>query len=227
MYIKQVLVLALTTVSFAGLGFAAACGSGTLAVYDVPGFSCTIGGDTLSSFQLLTGTFGNTELSAGLVTITPNASTYFPSISISVNQTAVANASLETMFTYDISGSLFTGIAASLSGASEVGNGGVSAIVNFCEGGNFGPDGVDGCTKANDGFALVDGALNSQSEGFSRVPFVAVTDDFEIDGPASGGTVTNSFTAVPEPMSTSLAGFGLALLGVLKVRSIRAKQESK
>jgi hypothetical protein len=56
---------------------------------------------------------------------------------------------------------------------------------------------------------------------------VAVTDDFEIDGPASGGTVTNSFTAVPEPMSTSLAGFGLALLGVLKVRSIRAKQESK
>jgi hypothetical protein len=227
MYIKQVLVLALTTVSFAGLGFAAACGPATLAVYDAGGFSCTIGGDTLSNFQLLPGTFGNTELSAASVTITPNASTYFPSISISVNQTAAANASLETMFTYDISGSLFTGIAAGLSGASETAAGGVSAIVNFCEGGNFGPDGVDGCTKPNDGFGLVDGALNSQMEGFSKVSFVSVTDDFEIDGPASAGTVTNSFTAVPEPMSTALAGFGLTLLGVLKVRSTRAKQESK
>ena len=224
---KQFLLLAVVAFSGSHMAAAATCGATSLAAYVALGSSgCTIGGDTLYNFQILAGS-GVTELAGGSVTITPSGSIYAPSIAISINQSATAFNAIETMFTYDISGPLYTGISTVLSGSSEsTVNDGVTGLVNFCEGGSFGPDGVDGCTKPNGGLTTVDGVQNTDMSTFGAVPFLNVTDDFQLDsggGTASGGTLTNSFTAVPEPVSTALVGLGLALAGALKVRSIRAK----
>jgi len=232
---KQFLLLAVVAFSGSQIAAAAACGTTTLAAYVALGSGgCTIGGDKLYNFQILAGS-GVTELAGGSVTITPSGSIYAPSIAISMNQSATAGNGIETMFTYDISGPFFEGISSVLSGstASTV-NDGVTGIVNFCEGGIFGADGVDGCTGPSNGGLLTFKGFNqvpsidqlSDMSTFSAVPFLNVTDDFLLlsgGGTASGGTITNSFTAVPEPISTALAGLGLALVGVLKVRANRAK----
>ena len=229
---KQVLLLALTTVAMSQLGVAASCGSGSLADYVAlgPG-GCTIGSDTLSDFQVLTGFSGGTAIAPGSVTITPMGGTYTPGFTISVNQSASSANPLEAIFTYDISGLMYTGIAAVLGGSSETMDGGVTGLVNFCEGASFGPDGVDGCAVTNGSLLTLDGVQNSDSGTFAKVSFVNVTDDLTIDpgtgGTAKGGTLTNSFTAVPEPVTSALTGLGLALAGGLKFRRVRAKQESK
>jgi hypothetical protein len=68
---------------------------------------------------------------------------------------------------------------------------------------------------------------NGASGTFAGVLFLNVTDDLIIDpglsGTATAGTLTNSFTAVPEPVSTALVGLGLTLAGAIKIRSLRAK----
>ncbi len=227
---KQILLLAAAIVSVAQLGVASPCTVGTLASYVALGSTgCSIGGDTLYNFQILPGS-NVTELSGSSVTLSAMGGTYNPGITISINQSAVAFNAIETMFTYDISGPTFTGISSALGGSSEsTASDGVTGIVNYCDGGSFGPDGVDGCTKPNGSLLTVDGVQNSITGSIANVSFINVTDDFMLDsggGTAKGGTLTNSFTAVPEPVNTALAGLGLALAGALRFRSMRASKRS-
>jgi len=222
---KQVLLLALTAVAVSQLGVAASCSSGSLATYLALGSSgCTIGGNTLSNFTILTGLSGGTPIAPSSVTLNPMGSTFAPGLTISTSQSASAGVPLEAIFTYDISGPLYNSISAMLSGSSETVDGAVTGIVNFCEGGMFGPDGVSGCASANGSLLTLDGTQNMDSAAFSKISTLAVTDDLTIDpgtaGTASGGTLTNSFTAVPEPLTSTLAFFGLALVGALKARSL-------
>jgi hypothetical protein len=229
---KQVLLLALATFAVARLGVAGSCGVGSLASYVALGAGgCTVGGDTLYNFKILSGISGGTAIAPGLVNLSISGGGLNPSLLISTSQTATGGTPLEAIFTYDISGPLFTSISTLLSGSSETVDGGVTGLINFCEGGNFGPDGLDGCTKANGGLLTLDGLQNSDMGTFAGVSLLNVTDDFIIDpgtaGTASAGSLTNSFTAVPEPFSTALAGIGLTLAGLMKVRAARAKQENK
>jgi hypothetical protein len=221
---KQVLLPVLVAVSMAPLGVAASCASGTLAGYVALGATgCTIGGDTLSDFKVLAGSDGGAQLAASSVTLTPSGSTFNPSLALSVNLSIKTPITDETMFTYDISGPGFIGASAVLSGSMESGDGGVSGILNYCAGGSFGPDGVDGCPGVTDGLVTVDGAQNNSADTFSKVSFLSVTNDFTLgvssDGTAVGGTFTDSFTAVPEPAALALVGFGFLFAAAFRRRS--------
>jgi hypothetical protein len=215
--IKQVSLLAFAALSIGRLGIAGPCSSGTLATYVSLGAAgCTIGNNTLYDFTVFSsGTTGATELQSLSVNLNPSGGNYFPTLAVSVTQTATDGNLIETFFTYDISGAGYIGTSATLSGSSEtLPDGAVTGIENYCEGGSFGPDGLDGCPGANGALVTADGFQNADSAAFSKIPFIAVTDDFTIDGPASGGTFTNSFTSVPEPISISLTGVGLILAGL-------------
>jgi hypothetical protein len=223
--IKQVLLLALAAFSVARLGVAGSCLGGSLTTYIGLGAGgCTIGNNTLSNFKLVSpGTAFATEFLPSQVTLTPSGGNYNPSLTISVNQTATAPALLEAFFTYVISGAGYIGTSATLSGSSETVDGAVTGIENYCEGGVFGSDGVDGCPTAFGALVTLDGFQNSDSAGFSTVASINVTDDFTIDGgtagTASGGTFKNNFAAVPEPASYALLGFGLMFAAAFRKRS--------
>jgi hypothetical protein len=186
----------------------------------------------LSNFALLTGQTGATELATSAVTIAPTGGLYSPSFTFTTSQTASAGGLLESIFTYDLSGASLVGASTTLSGSSETVDGGVTEIENYCAGGAFGPDGVDGCTGTAGSLLTLDGIQNSASSTLGPVSLLNVTNDFTISGgtagSASGGVFTNSFAAVPEPASILFTGLGLAFaagFGIRKSRVVSLKEK--
>jgi hypothetical protein len=219
--VKRLLFLGTALFSVVQFCSAAACTGGTLANYLALGSSgCTIGGDTLSNFQILEGITGATAIAAGDIAINTNGGSYNPTLMFTTNQTANAGGLLEAIFTYKISGPSYNSSAISLAKSSETGDGGVTEIENFCAGGSFGPDGVDGCTGSSGSLLTLDGIQNQDQSTFSPAFFLQVTDDFTLDGgtagSATGGVFTNSFTATPEPASLSLGALGLAFAAAFR-----------
>jgi hypothetical protein len=156
--------------------------------------------------------------------ISPSGGSFNPELTFTLSQTASANQTYESFFTYDISGLAYIGDAINLSGSSESGNGDVTDTQTYCAGGHFGPDGVDGCTgSATNSLIAVDGVVQSASTTLSKPSAIAVTDDFVIDsgglGSASGGVFSDQFAAVPEPGVFFLTGTGLVLALLRKRKS--------
>jgi MYXO-CTERM domain-containing protein len=225
--VRNLLIGCAALFSVAQLCAASTCTSGTLASYLSLGSSgCTIGGETLYNFSILSGQTGATELSAASITITPSGGVYSPTLTFTTSQSASTNALLESFFTYDLSGASLVSSAITLSGSSETGDGGVTEIENFCAGGMFDSTGVGNCTGTAGSLLTLDGAQNSDYSGLGPVSFLNVTDDFTLSGgtigSAAGGTFTNSFGAVPEPASIMFAGFGLALAAGAGLRRRRS-----
>jgi len=211
------------------------CTAGTLASYESLGAGgCAIGTDLFSSFGNVPGTFGATELDPTLVSITPSGGASDPELTFSVSSSAVAPELFETIFTYELSNSVFLQSTISLANSSETVDGAVTDIQNLCAGGTFGPDGVDGCTGNSLTLLTLDGIQNSDNTSLGSVSSVAVTDDFTVDGgtagSASGGTFTDAFTAqssvvttTPEPANT----WPLAILIVLLFLGLQSQLRSK
>jgi hypothetical protein len=212
----------------------AVCSSGTLASYEALGAAgCAIGTDIFSSFANVPGTFDATELDPTKVSITPTGGSNNPELIFSVSSSAAAAQLFETIFTYDLTGSVFLQSAISLSNSSETVDGAVTDIQNLCAGGTFAPDGVDGCTGNPLGLLTLDGIQNSDNTSLGSVTSVAVTDDFTLDGgtagTASGGKFTDTFTATSSVVSTPEPAnnwpLGILLLAV--VFGLQAQFRSK
>ena len=228
---KLIVIFGSLTMSLAQLCSGAACTSGTLASYISLGAGgCTIGGNTLSNFGLDSGSNGALALSASSLTINPFGGSATPGLSFSTNQTVAANSMLESIFTYQIAGSLYSSLSISLANASETGDGGVTDQVNFCAGGAFGADGLNNCTGAPGTLLTVDPIQLADQSLFSSTSPVSITNDFILDGgtvgSASGGVFTNSLTAsssssTPEPSSIWLSG------GALLIAAFVCKRYSK
>jgi hypothetical protein len=218
--------------ALAQLGSATTCTSGTLANYLALGSAgCTIGGDTFSGFQTLSGQTGATPIAVGSVMITPGGTSAAPELTFTTTTSAVANSLFESIFNYKISGINYTSSALSLRGASETVDGAVTDIENFCAGGSFGAGGVSGCTGTAGSLLTLDGIQNSDISSLGPISFVSITDDYTVDGgtagSASGGIFTNTFaavTATPEPGSILLAGLGFALAASIRVFRTNRKE---
>ncbi len=223
---KRFLLAALAALVLPRLGVSAACVNESLASYvALPATGCTIGNNTLSNFAILTG-FGS-PIDPGAVTVDASGGNYNPMLTISTNQAASNNNPLELFFTYDITGLSYVGISTVLSPASETLDGGVTGLVNYCEGGNFGPDGVSGCNNPSGSLLTLDTIQNSDAGSFANALFLNVTNDLIIDpgtmGTASGATFTNSIAAVPEPSGYAISALALMLVTLKSARSGRAK----
>jgi hypothetical protein len=182
----------------------------------------------VSSFTILSGTTGATELPPSAVSIQPSGATTDPQLQFTVNETVQTPPLLETIFDYQISGNPYIQSQIDLSNSSETGYGAVTDIQNICEDGNFGPDGVDGCPGVSDSLLTFDGIQNTDSTPLSALSFLSVTDDFTLDpgpaglgGSATGGVFTDQFTAsttVPEPNVAALLGALLLALVATRTR---------
>jgi hypothetical protein len=137
---------------------------------------------------------------------------------------------LEALFNYAISGPAFTMETITLSGSSETVDGAVTDTQNYCAGGQFGPDGVTGCTGSATGTLLTfDGVQNTDQTPFAGPTLLSITDDFVLDGgtagSASGGTFQDQFSAtsaVPEPNGAFLLPAAvLVFAGIRKLRSFQ------
>lgn len=218
---KQFLFLTCFSLALVQISPAASCVSGTLASYVALGAGgCTIGGDTLANFKDLPGT-GATELGASAVSIMPIGGTFNPGLSATINVTAMNGVVDEAMFTYTISGATFNSDSVTLSNSSESG-GQVYEAQNYCAGGTFGTNGVTGCNGATSGtLATLDGILNKDSAALANPHLLSVTEDLFVDstlGDAMGATITDQFTAVPEPAAPLITGLGLVSLAWAKSR---------
>ena len=230
---KKVLMFAGLAAVVAQAGFGATiCSPGTLAGYIAlgPG-GCMIGADTVGSFKILSGISGATPISSTAVLITPSGTSAAPVLTFDLSATALAGSVFESIFTYKILGSGFTGSMILGSNSLTTGDGVATDIQNLCGGGSFGPDGISGCTGVNlASLALI--SPDSDKTTFAPVSFLSVTDDLTLDGglagSAAGGRFVDRFTAaavstVPEPGTLFGTGLGMAALLVFTTRSARQR----
>lgn len=224
---KLLLTLVATFAATAQIGWGASiCAAGTLTNYIALGTGgCTIGIDTVSNFQTLSGITGSTAISLNTIQVTPSGGSTNPTLTFST--TAQTAGLLEAIFSYRISGNSFTGSLVTLSNTTSTGDGSSTYIQNLCGNGVFGSNGVSGCTGPTQG-PLVVVSSGSDSTTFAGPSFLTVADDFTLDGgpsgTASGGTFVDRFTAtnasaVPEPGTIVATTLGFALLFTLKLRS--------
>ena len=140
-----------------------ACTMESLASYISLGSGgCTIGADTFASFRIVSpGTAGATAIDPSTVTVTPSGGTTDPTLTFTTSLTTTTPELLEALFNYTVAGANFTSDTLTLSGSSETVDGAVTDVQNYCVGGNFGSDGVDGCPGSAGSHLTLDGAINS------------------------------------------------------------------
>ena len=199
------------------------CVPGTLASYISLGAGgCMIGTNTVSNFIALSGTSGATPISTASVNITTSGGTSNPTLLFTVSQSPGQGAAVETIFDYRIAANTYTNSTLTLSGSSETGSGGVTDLQNICIGGTWGASGVTACSSGKTAsLTTVDGIQNMDSSALTAAAFLSVTDDIELDGPATGAVGTDSFTATtaaPEPATWYLFAMGLAVSAFLKIK---------
>lgn len=222
---KQFMFLVAAVAGIAQLGSAAPmCTTGSFTSYVALGTGgCMIGGDTFSGFQTVGGIYGATAIAPGSITVTPSGTTANPMIAFSTNASVGAGMLAEAIFNYTFLSTGFTNDTVTLSKTSMTGDGAATAVTNFCLAGQFGPNGVTGCT----GTARSDALLGNSSETvqFASRYQASITHDLTLDGglmgSASGGTVADAFAA-PEPATFLLAGLGIALAAGVQLKNRRA-----
>jgi hypothetical protein len=218
------------------------CSTESLASYIALGSAgCTIGSDTFASFTIISpGTFGATAIDPTVVTVTPSGGTTNPTLTFATSLTAQTGQLLEAIFNYTAAGASFTSDMLTLSNSSETVDGAVTDIQNYCFGGNFGPDGVDGCPGADVTGTLLglDGIQNTDQTPIAGVTPLGITDDFTLDGgtagSATGGTFADQYTAnanassTPEPGAFLLTALGLSLaaISLAATRKIRRNRHA-
>ena len=237
MHYPRVVVLAAILAALtpaSGVAAPVACSPGTLSDYFASSDGCTGGTFLVDHFAPLAPLpTGATPISADSVRVIPVVS----GLAFTFDVAADAGQLLEILFGYDVTSPAIGGASLAMTGASATGDGVVTAVKNYCEGGVFNPGGVDGCTGLPD--ALITFAIDGDSDLdeslliFPTVAFLSVVDDIAVDGGLTGaaslsGSVTNQFVAaaapnpVPEPTSALLVATGIC--GILRARYARSRR---
>jgi len=191
-----------------------------LASYESLGSAgCTVGQTDVAGFATVSGITGATAIDPSTLVITPTAGTSDALLTFSLNLTATTPALDEAIFTYTVTGPALLSDDIALSNSSETVDGAVTDIQNYCAGGQFGSDGVTGCSGSATGTLLtLDGIQNTDQTSLLGPHLLNVTDDFTLDGgtagSATGGKFSDHFmfaSPVPEPPASILFLAGAVL----------------
>ena len=203
------------------------CQTSSLQSYVASG-PCSVGNLVFSSFNVIANPSGAPALGAENITVTPTSGEYTQSLDFRFQTTAIGSpfgSSFEQIFTYLVNPlGTFTNAGISLSGSQATDDGVVLSNQFLCQGGTLSGDGSS-CQGAGSFFnqavvaidpddpTLLMSSLSLDSNG----AVLFVRNEIAVDGgqagSASGGTLTNSFTAVPEP--AGMTGVGTLLVAGL------------
>ena len=203
--ILAVLMLACTCRSWAG-----SCQSGSLAAYMTPGFTCTEGSLTFSSFSYAGSGTNAASLSATQITVTPSGE----SLLLEGPWNAGVGQSLSSVITYTVSGSgvVISGVDVSMLGFNAMEGGQISVSASA-----FG----NGTLLALLNYAQSEGLSTSSAAGFDPPTGAQISTTILVtgnNGQADLSYVENQWIptpATPEAASALLFGLGLAGLTLL------------
>jgi hypothetical protein len=232
-WLSAVLVIA-CVILLSGMGFAAACPTGTMADYIGQGFSCTIGDKTFSNwFYQGTANPPGFALGPGSIGVVPQTQAFDPGFrfaapwQVSTSGGVLAQDSgIDYGVTVNPGGNLITDVSLAIGGYSFNGTGSVEVDETVCVGALFLANGScpsPGYLKNLKVFTDSSGTIPFDEVSFLGVSEVGVEKDILLDAGTNGGAslslVFNNFSesSVPEPGSILLFGSGaLALAGVLR-----------
>lgn len=213
------------------------CQTSTLQSYVASG-PCSVGNLVFSDFNVLANPSGASAIGAENITVTPTSGEYAQSLDFRFQTTAIGSlfgSSFEQIFTYLVSPlGIFTNASLGLSGSQATGDGVVLGNQFLCQGGTLSGDGSSceaGGSFFNQAVVAIDpsdpdllfATLNLDANAASLFVRNEIAVDGGQSGSASGGTLTNSFTAVPEP--AGMTGVGTLLVaGLAYIRRRRMGQ---
>ena len=205
---------------------AAACAPGTLQGYiDLGATGCTAGAVLFADFRLESGQSFATPIDPTQVQVTPTSTANASALLLTFSSSAAAGELFESFFHFDASASGLVAAVVALAGASAAGDGVVTATQDVCPDGSFLPGVPIGCPSAAASsitFVSDSGSLLADGASFAGASFFDVFADVAADGGLSGsaalGSVTLSFTAIPEPSMAALLATGLVFFARSRVR---------